>query len=102
MKGPLFRWAGLMILSAGATWMLLLLSVLHPTIMGPDVYGLARYVVIRLTGIFLAAPAFVGLMLAVDFVTPGDWMKTIGNDPKASSYIMAAVVLVIGAVLCWT
>lgn len=102
MKGLLFRWIVLTILSASGTGTLLLLSVHHPTIMGPDVYGLARYILIRLTGILLAAPALVGLMLAVDFVTPGDWMKSIGNDPKASSYIMAAVVLVIGAVLCWT
>jgi hypothetical protein len=67
-----------------------------------DPYMLVRYVALRLTAIAIAAPALTGLMLFVDFVTPGDWMKAIGDDAKACSFVMSAVILVIGAVLCWT
>jgi hypothetical protein len=102
MKHEIVRWAILAALSFCGAGLLLLASLCSPLIMGDDPYSLLRYVLIRLTAVFLSTPALVGLMLAVDFVTPGDWMKAIGNDPKASSYIMAAVILVIGAVLCWT
>ncbi|MCX5861674.1 MAG: hypothetical protein WCG29_11700 [Desulfomonile sp.] len=102
MKKEISRWAILLGVSAFSIGPLLCASLYSPLLMGEDPYGLARYVLLRLTAIFLATPALVGLMLAVDFVTPGDWMESIGHDPKASSYIMAAVVLVIGAVLCWT
>lgn len=102
MKQEIVRWAILLGLSAFGATLLLLVSMVSPLIMGDDPYSLFRYVLIRLTAVFLATPALIGLMLAVDFVTPGDWMRAIGNDPKASSYIMAAVILVIGAVLCWT
>jgi hypothetical protein len=81
---------------------LLSVSMYSPLIMGEDPYGLLRYVLIRLTAILIAVPVLTGLMTAVDFVTPGNWMEAIGNDPKACAYIMASVVLVIGAVLCWT
>ncbi len=77
-------------------------SVYSPLIMGDDPYSLLRYTLIRLTAALIAAPFLTGLMLAVDFVTPGDWMESIRHDPKACSYVMASVVLVIGAFLCWT
>lgn len=89
-------------LSGAGVACLLLVSVHSPLIMGEDPYGLIRYVLIRLTAILISVPALVGLMVAVDFVTPGDWMKAIGDDPKACSYIMATVVFVIGLILCWT
>jgi hypothetical protein len=69
---------------------------------GHDPYSLLRYVLLRFAAITIAAPALIGLMLIVDWITPSDWMKVIGNDPKASSYVMSAVILVIGAILCWT
>jgi len=78
------------------------LSLYSPLIMEGDPYGLLRYVLLRLTALSIAVPALIGLMLAVDFITPGDWMNAIGEDPKACSYLMAAVVLVSGAVICWT
>ncbi|MGC8604889.1 MAG: DUF350 domain-containing protein [Desulfomonilaceae bacterium] len=81
---------------------MLTISLLSPLIMGEDPYSLMRYVILRLTAALIAAPFLTGLMLAVDFVTPGNWMETIRNDPKACSYVMAAVILVIGAILCWT
>jgi succinate dehydrogenase hydrophobic anchor subunit len=102
MKKEFMKWGILLAVSVCGTATLLCISLSSTLIMGGDAYGLARYILIRLTALFLATPALVGLMLAVDFVTPGDWMEAIGHDPKACSYIMAAVVLVIGAVLCWT
>ncbi len=76
-------------------------SLYSPLIMGDDPYSLLRYVVIRLSAAMIAAPFLGGLMLLTDFITPGEWMETIKDDPKACSYIMSAVVIVIGAVLCW-
>jgi succinate dehydrogenase hydrophobic anchor subunit len=102
MKNELIKVAILSSISAACLMILLIISLSSPLIMGDDPYGLLRYVIIRLTAIAIAVPVLTGLMLAVDYVTPANWMEAIGNDPKACSYIMAAVVLVIGAVLCWT
>jgi hypothetical protein len=102
MKNELIKVAILSSMSAVCLVTLLIVSLASPLIMGEDPYSLLRYVIIRLTAIVIAVPVLTGLMLAVDFVTPSNWMEAIGNDPKACSYIMAAVVLVIGAVLCWT
>lgn len=102
MRTPAIKWLITLLFSAASALLLLLLSVSSPLIMEGDPYGLLRYVLLRVTAIALAAPTLIGLMIAVDFVTPGDWMNAIGHDPKASSYIMAAVVLVIGGILCWT
>lgn len=76
-------------------------SLYSPLIMGDDPYSLLRYVLIRITAATVAAPFLGGLMLLIDCLTPGDWMETIRNDPKACSYIMSAVVIVIGSILCW-
>jgi hypothetical protein len=75
---------------------------LSPLMVGSDPYSLLRYLLLRMAALAIAAPALTGLMIFVDFVTPGDWMGAIGDDAKACSYIMSAVILVIGAVLCWT
>ncbi len=76
-------------------------SLYSPNIMGEDPYALLRYVLIRVTAAVVAAPFLGGLMLLTDYLTPGDWMETIRHDPKACSYIMSAVVIVIGSILCW-
>ena len=76
-------------------------SLYSPLIMGEDPYALLRYALIRVTAAVIAAPFLGGLMLLTDYLTPGDWMETIRNDPKACSYIMSAVVIVIGSILCW-
>ena len=102
MKREIIKVAILSSMSAVGLVALLFISVSSPLIMGEDPYSLLRYVLIRITAVLIAVPVLTGLMVAVDFVTPGDWMEAIGNDPKACSYIMAAVVLVIGAILCWT
>lgn len=102
MKREIFRTAVLAAASALGVSMLLLVSLMSPLIMESDPYGLLRYVLIRLTAVLIAVPVLPGLMVAVDYVTPGDWMETIGHDPKACALIMGAVVLVIGAILCWT
>lgn len=102
MKGPTIKWGITSLFSMAAATILTLLSLQSPLIMESDPYGLLRYMLLRLTAVALATPALIGLMLAVDFVTPGDWMDEIAQDPKACSYIMAAVVLVIGGILCWT
>ncbi len=102
MKGPAMRWLVALLFSTAAAMLLALASLWSPLIMENDPYGLLRYMLLRLTAVALATPALIGLMLAVDFVTPGDWMHEIGRDPKACSYIMAAVILVINGILCWT
>jgi|GEM_PF-1316298 hypothetical protein len=102
MKGPAMKWLVLSLFCAIAAGMLAAGSLVSPLIMESDPYGLLRYMLLRLAAVALAAPALIGLMLAVDFITPGDWMDAIAQDPKACSYIMAAVVLVIGGILCWT
>ena len=103
MKKEFFRWAVLTAFSIFALGFALILSVYGADLIGEeDPYSLLRYVLLRFTAIAIAAPALTGLMLFVDLITPGDWMKAIGNDSKASAYIMSAVILVIGAILCWT
>ena len=81
--------------------MFVIASLQSPLIMGEDPYSLMRYVIIRITAATLAAPFLGGLMILTDYLTPGDWMETIGHDPKACSYLMSAVIVVIGAILCW-
>lgn len=81
--------------------LMVIASVFAPLIMGQDPYALLRYVLIRMTAALVAAPFLVGLMTATDYLTPGDWMDAIGNDPKACSYLMSAIVIAIGAILCW-
>jgi hypothetical protein len=103
VKTEFFHWG---IVTAGCVLVLgiiigLSLSPLHIAV-GSDPYSLLRYLLLRIAAIAIAAPALTGLMIFVDFVTPGDWMRAIGDDAKACSYIMSAVILVIGAVLCWT
>jgi hypothetical protein len=103
MKTEFFKWGILAACSTVILSLLVLLSVLYaPVATDDDPYLLVRYILLRLTGISIALPALTGLMLFVDFITPDDWMKAIGDDPKACSYVMSAVILVIGAVLCWT
>jgi len=102
MKREILRTAILAAVSGCGVTLLLLASLYSPLLLEDDPYSLLRYVLIRLTAVLIAVPVLTGLMVAVDFVTPGDWMKAISNDPKASGLIMAAVVLVIGAILCWT
>ncbi len=102
MKKEFFHVCILALIAALGMTIMLTVSLLSPLIMGDDPYALLRYTIIRLTAAIIAAPFLTGLMLAVDFVTPGNWMESIRNDPKACSYVMASVVLVIGAILCWT
>ncbi|MGP8281980.1 MAG: DUF350 domain-containing protein [Desulfomonilaceae bacterium] len=102
MKKEFFHVCILALIAALGMIIMLTVSLLSPLIMGDDPYALLRYTIIRLTAAIIAAPFLTGLMLAVDFVTPGNWMESIRNDPKACSYVMASVVLVIGAILCWT
>jgi hypothetical protein len=103
MKEEFFKWSLLTGLFVGALCSIAALSLyLGPLISVDDPYCLIRYLLLRLAAICVAAPALIGLMLFVDFITPSDWMKVIGDDPKASSYVMSAVILVIGAILCWT
>lgn len=102
MKQEFLRVCTLALIAATGLSGILSLSVYSPLIMGDDPYSLLRYVLIRLTAALIAAPFLTGLMLAVDYMTPGNWMESIRNDPKACSYVMASVVLVIGAILCWT
>ncbi|MBI5248427.1 MAG: hypothetical protein HY912_02935 [Desulfomonile tiedjei] len=71
-------------------------------IMPHDPLSLLRYVVIRLTAVLIGLITLTGGMLFVDFITPDDWMDGIGKDPTSSAIVMSAVVLVIGAILCWT
>ncbi|MDA8408149.1 MAG: hypothetical protein M0T73_14990 [Deltaproteobacteria bacterium] len=102
MKKEFIHVCILALIAALGMVIMLTVSLLSPLIMGDDPYVLLRYTIIRLTAAIMAAPFLTGLMLAVDFVTPGNWMESIRNDPKACSYVMASVVLVIGAILCWT
>jgi hypothetical protein len=102
MKRELLHTGLLFLPSSLCVAALLAVSLYSPLIMGEDPYALLRYIVIRMTAIFIAMPFLAAMMVAIDFVTPGDWMKAIGNDPKACSYVMASVVLVIGGILCWT
>lgn len=103
MKTEFLHWS---IVTAGCTLVLGLIIGLSLSSssfpIGSDPYSLLRYLLLRIAAIAIAAPALTGLMIFVDFVTPGDWMRAIGDDAKACSYIMSAVILVIGAVLCWT
>lgn len=94
-------WALIALACMMAVTLMVIVSLYSPLIMGDDPYSLLRYVLIRFTAAMLAAPFLGGLMLLTDFITPGAWMETIKNDPKACSYLMSAVVIVIGAVLCW-
>jgi hypothetical protein len=71
-------------------------------IMPEDPSGLLRYTVIRLTAVLMGMITLTGGMLFVDFITPDNWMEGIGKDPTSSAILMSAVVLVIGAILCWT
>jgi hypothetical protein len=71
-------------------------------VMPHDPSALLRYVVIRLTAVLIGMITLSGGMLFMDFITPDDWMAGIGKDPTSSAVVMSAVVLVIGAILCWT
>jgi hypothetical protein len=103
VKTEFFHWAIVSSVCAVVLGLILALSLSSfPITSGNDPYSLFRYLLLRIMAIAIAAPALTGLMIFVDFVTPGDWMKAIGDDAKACSYIMSAVILVIGAVLCWT
>lgn len=102
MKREILRTAVLSAVSAAGLAALLAVNHLYSTVTGDDPYALIRYVTIRIAAVLVAVPVLTGLMTAVDYVTPGDWMRAVSNDPKAAGYVMAAVVLVIGAVLCWT
>ena len=103
MKREFFKWSMLTALFLTVLCCIVALSLyLAPVIGAHDPYCLIRYLLLRLTAICVAAPALIGLMLFVDFITPSDSMQVIGDDPKASSYVMSAVILVIGAILCWT
>ena len=103
MKQAFSRWSLLTTWCAASLGLIVGSSIAWLPIADPqDPFTLVRYVCLRLAAIAIAAPALTGLMLFVDFVTPGDWMKAIGDDAKACSFVMSAVILVIGAVLCWT
>ena len=103
MSNEFFKWCTLSALSFGVLFLVLSTHFYWAGAIGSqDPYSLMRYVLLRFAAIAIAAPALIGLMLLVDWITPGDWMKDIGYDPKASSYVMSAVILVIGAILCWT
>jgi hypothetical protein len=67
-----------------------------------DPSALLRYVFIRLTAVLIGLISLSGGMLFVNFITPDDWMDGIGKNQMASAILMSAVVLVIGAILCWT
>lgn len=71
-------------------------------IMADDPYALVRYVLIRVTAVLIGLIALSGGMLFVNFITPDDWMEGIGKNHLASAILMSAVVLVLGAILCWT
>lgn len=103
MTRAFLHWSLVALLSGLVLVFVIELSLVWSPLVNPDdPYTLLRYLLLRLTAITIAAPALTGLMLFVDFVTPGDWMKAIGDDAKACSFVMSAVILVIGAVLCWT
>ncbi|HMK35314.1 MAG TPA: DUF350 domain-containing protein [Desulfomonilaceae bacterium] len=80
---------------AGVLWF-------SPWITPEDPSSLLRYVMIRVTAVLIGLISLSGGMLFVNFITPDDWMDEIGKDQVASAILMSAVVLVIGAILCWT
>lgn len=73
-----------------------------PRIIPDDPDALFRYVLIRVTAVLIGMVSLSGGMLFVNFITPDDWMEGIGKNQMASAILMSAVVLVIGAILCWT
>ncbi len=73
-----------------------------PWIIPEDPNALARYALIRVTAVLIGLISLSGGMLFVNFITPDDWMDGIGKNQMASAILMSAVVLVIGAILCWT
>jgi hypothetical protein len=103
MKTEFYRWLLLAVVGMLVLGFTLSISMTGaPYGSDEDPFVLFRYVLLRLAAVAIAAPALTGLMLLVDFITPGDWMKAIGHDPKAACCVMSAVILVIGAILCWT
>ncbi len=78
------------------------LLMASPLVLPYDPTALLRYVVIRVIAVLIGLIALTGGMLFVDFITPDDWMDGLGKDHTASAILMSAVVLVIGAILCWT
>ncbi|MGB6065221.1 MAG: DUF350 domain-containing protein [Desulfomonilaceae bacterium] len=78
------------------------LLLVSPWVLPDDPTALLRYVIIRAIAVLMGMIALTGGMLFVDFITPDDWMDGIGKDHTASAILMSAVVLVIGAILCWT
>ncbi len=87
--------------TAGVLGIAALLFV-SPWVLPDDPAALLRYVIIRVIAVLIGMIALTGGMLFVDFITPDDWMDGIGKDHTASAILMSAVVLVIGAILCWT
>ena len=67
-----------------------------------DPCSLLRYMAIRLTGAITGLITLSGGMLFIDFITPDNWMENIGKNEMASAILMSSVVLVIGAILCWS
>jgi hypothetical protein len=84
--------------SSGIALLLFLSRSITPE--DPDV--LLRYLAVRLTAVLLGLITLSGGMLFINFITPDDWMEGIGKDSIASAILMCGVVLVIGAILCWT
>lgn len=66
----------------------------------PDL--LVRYLLVRFAAAITGFIALSGGMLFIDFITPDDWMAKIGKNEIASALVMSAVVLVLGAILCWS
>jgi drug/metabolite transporter (DMT)-like permease len=99
MFGEFKKWAVASVLASTAVAGLLGCS--HWA-MPQDPTGLIRYVVIRLTAVLIGMITLSGGMLFIDFITPDDWMDGIGKDPTSSAIVMSAVILTIGAILCWT
>jgi hypothetical protein len=73
-----------------------------PWVMPDDPDALLRYTVLRIAAVLIGLIALSGGMLFINFITPDDWMDGIGKDQIASAILMSAVVLVLGAILCWT
>jgi hypothetical protein len=78
------------------------LVIISREIMCDDPDALLRYLLLRITAVLTGLISLSGGMLFLDFITPDDWMAGIGKDKFASAILMSAVVLVIGAILCWT
>jgi hypothetical protein len=69
----------------------------------PDDPGtLLRYAVLRLTGALIGILTLSAGMLFVDYITPHNWMENIAHNETACAIVIAAVVLVLGAILCWS